>query len=96
MDNTAAIEATLKNDDAKQAAEVLKAELDKEVKELRSEDAQIKQALAKSAVYLKEGAMVAYNDTTIAYLDYVIERARQSGAAVDQIEYETLKAAYGS
>ncbi|QKD61950.2 uncharacterized protein FOBCDRAFT_148152 [Fusarium oxysporum Fo47] len=63
---------------------------------LRAEDAQIKQALAKFGVYLNKSAMVAFNDTTIAYLDYMIQQAKNASAVVNQVEYEDLKKAYES
>lgn len=58
-----AVKAMVKSNNAKQAAEVLKAELYREVKEFRSEDAQIKRALAEFDIYFKKCVIVAYNDT---------------------------------
>ncbi|EWZ30628.1 hypothetical protein FOZG_16101 [Fusarium oxysporum Fo47] len=96
IENAAAIEKMLKNNDQKAAAELLKTTLEDEVKQLRAEDAQIKQALAKFGVYLNKSAMVAFNDTTIAYLDYMIQQAKNASAVVNQVEYEDLKKAYES
>lgn len=59
----AAVKAMVKSNNAKEAAEVLKAELYREVKEFRGEDAQIKRALAEFNIYLKKGVKVTYNDT---------------------------------
>ncbi|KAK3943702.1 hypothetical protein QBC46DRAFT_418945 [Diplogelasinospora grovesii] len=62
--------------------------------QVKQEEMQVKEALAMFGVYLKRNALVAYNDATIAYLDYLIADAQSKGGTDEVQQLGLQKIAY--
>ncbi|EHK21907.1 uncharacterized protein TRIVIDRAFT_70852 [Trichoderma virens Gv29-8] len=60
--------------------------------ELEHEDKEIREALATFGAYLNNSAMVAYNDATIRYLDYMISQAAHQAQVEKKAQLEAQKA----
>ncbi|KAK3994279.1 hypothetical protein QBC44DRAFT_392776 [Cladorrhinum sp. PSN332] len=65
-------------------------ELEASWQEIDREQKLVKEALARFGVYLKDNALVPYNDATIGYLDYLIhnEERNQNSTEIQQLRDE--------
>ncbi|KAI2625315.1 hypothetical protein GGS26DRAFT_197102 [Hypomontagnella submonticulosa] len=94
MQDSRIVERIRSKEDAKKAIAESIQGLERFMKEIETEEQIVKNALAKFGVYLDKHAIVAYNDATINYLDYLIKDADRNGDQGLVLALEDQKLAY--
>ena len=78
-------------EEKKQAALRLLTIAEDSLNDMRQEETQIKATQAQIAVYLEHNVVTQYNDAAVAYIDYIISRAKGKGESDNVIKFEQQK-----
>jgi hypothetical protein len=78
-------------EEKKQAALRLLTIAEDSLNDMRQEETQIKATQAQIAVYLEHNVVTHYNDAAVAYIDYIISRAKGKGESDNVNKFEQQK-----